>query len=172
MVVLRHGAVGAARRDGPLRGAEAGARRGAAGSADNYEYGFFSGTSSSAPGVAGCAVLFKQWYLHHHGADTANQYGRLMSNLLNMADGFATDQRARGGKRVPVPAATWGLGRFRMRLYANEGMSSPWFRATKAVTLTHAGDHDIFDLGHPDTLEVPRGRHRGGRGRGRTTRGG
>lgn len=122
---------------------------------DPYRYDQFSGTSASAPGVAGCAVLFKHWYLDHHGADTANQPGRLMSNLLNMADGFATDTRASGGSRVAAPTPTWGLGRFRMRYFGGEGMSSPYMRSTKGVPLTSSGDFDLLDLGHPDTKLIP-----------------
>lgn len=112
-------------------------------------YGKHYATSSAAPAVAGAAILFKHWYLANHGPDVANSPGRLMSNLLNMADGYVTDQhRATGATRGHPPLPWWGLGRFRMRFYESGYLSGSFFRATTTVVLGPGAGGDTISLGY------------------------
>ncbi len=131
-------------------------------SAGNYrkEYGKHTDTSAASPTVSGAAVLFKHWYLANHGPGSANQPGRIISNLLNMADGFATAGWAFDDKVIDPPARAWGLGRFRMRFFDSGHMSSPWLRSTKTVTLTEDQMGDGIDLWTEDTGHVPGGARR------------
>lgn len=98
-------------------------------------YDYFKGTSAASATVAGCALLFKHWYLAHYPGQ-ANVPGRLLCNLLNMADGYV-------GGGADVPASGWGLGRFRLRLFEPDGMSGDWARATTSVDLEDGGQEQI-----------------------------
>lgn len=124
------------------------------------KYGMHTHTSSSAPLVAGAAILFKHWYMANHGADCANQPGRLMSNILNMADGYATDTRSSGGAPLFPPQPIWGLGRFRMRYFDTGHMSSSWLRSTKSITIEAGAAGEGIDLGDPDNGKIPKSARR------------
>ncbi len=116
-------------------------------------------TSGAAPTVAGAAAVFKHWYLYASGPEFANQPGRMISNILNMADGVAFDAWS-GGARAAPPAPGWGLGRFRLRRYARGHMSPPWYRHTSAVTLTEEDPVDLLWLAGDEAEVVPEGTKR------------
>lgn len=116
------------------------------------EYDNFSGTSAASATVAGCALLFKHWYLAKHPT-YANIPGRFLCNLLNMADGH-------GGTPTTVSSKGWGLGRLRLRLYEEGGMGSNWARATTSVELAD-GATEVIDLGSiVDSGHIPEGTDR------------
>lgn len=102
-------------------------------------------TSGAAPRAAGSLVLFKHWYLDAFGATHGNQPGRLVSQFLNFADGYAAG-RNRGSTRVAAPSGGWGLGRLRLRLFENTTMSGDWHRGASGFTLS-SGEAQEVDLG-------------------------
>lgn len=131
----------------------------ASGSLDVLEfqqiYKSFGATSGATPMVGGATLLFKHWYLANHGADCANSPGRLISNILNFADGVAYDAWS-GGSRTSVPSSPWGLGRFVMRLFETEAMGGDWLRGTASKTLTDGMKTDWVSLGGDTDIPVPR----------------
>jgi hypothetical protein len=113
-------------------------------------------TSAAAPTVAGAAGLFKHWYLDHHGADFANQPGRLMANLLNMADGFVVDEASAWRPVTDPPTPFWGLGRFRMRYFDSNNMSGEWMRGSCVLRIEPGMLGEGVDLGDSRSGRIPR----------------
>lgn len=109
----------------------------------------------TAPRVAGAVAVFKHWYLYHY-PELAGSPARLMSNILNFADGFALDST---GVQIDTPAPGWGLGRLKMRLFDDAYMDGTWYRATESVRLQQ-GEWASFLLGKADRGYLPRGTRR------------
>lgn len=122
-------------------------------SCGSYTYGDQGATSGATPRVAGAFVLFKHWYLEHHGPEFANVPGRLIANVLNFADGYGEESRT-STVRVDAPTQGWGLGRLRMRLFESkpDGMSGDWYRGTTSLVLSE-GESEEIQLAGED--EVP-----------------
>jgi hypothetical protein len=105
-------------------------------------YGEMGATSGATPRVAGNAILFKHWYLARH-SEVANTPGRLIANLLNMADAGVPD----GSTGGQTPVQRFGLGRMKMKLYERGHLGGSWLRGSTAVTLTETDKVFTVDLG-------------------------
>lgn len=115
-----------------------------------YTYAKQGGTSSTAPRMAGSAVLFKHWLIEQYGW-VGNFAGYIVAGLLNFADGYATRTPSTIARDDP-PASWWGLGRFRMRLFSDAQQTSARAlhgftavalstRTTATIDLTDGGRH-------------------------------
>lgn len=117
-------------------------------------YDIQGATSGATPRIAGLAILFKHWYLAAFGSTTANAPGRLMVNILNMADGLAHEDSADSASaQVTVPYPGYGLGRFFARLFSNGGMSGLLWGNGCATSPMSMADTWILDIG-----DVPKNR--------------
>lgn len=105
-------------------------------------YGEMGATSGATPRVAGNAILFKHWYLTRH-PEVANTPGRLIANLLNMADGGVPD----GSTGGQAPAQGSGLGRMKMKLFERGHLGGNWLRGSTAVTFTDTDYVFAIDVG-------------------------
>ncbi len=102
-------------------------------------YGDHGASSAATPKVAGSTLLLKDWYIGKFG-DHANQPGRLICNILNMADRY--NDSGGGAVQTSLRAQPyWGLGRFRLREWGSEARSirTAGFFLTAHVTLGSSG---------------------------------
>lgn len=119
-------------------------------------YGSLGATSGAAPRVAGAAVLFKHWFLEAHPS-VADSPGRLISSILNFADGVAYSKSWYGDggpqERLSVPARNFGLGRFRLKHFGETGR---WFFGTDQVTVPSDDSGTVYLSGESARDTIPR----------------
>lgn len=115
---------------------------------DDPFYGGDGASSAAAPKLSGSAALLKSWYLTQFG-DHANQPGRLMANLLNMADRYVKVDQLQ-------PYPFWGTGRFRLRAWGSDwwaGVGAGRFQTSRVVLGTE--EAVSFDIGDTATGQIP-----------------
>lgn len=112
-------------------------------------YGLMGDTSGATPRATGLSILLKHWYLANYSASHANMPGRLISKLLNMADGKASlDRDKPDGIPATVPRAGYGLGSLRLRLFEPGFWGPRGGQGTASVVIGDGGTSSAtVDLG-------------------------
>jgi subtilisin-like proprotein convertase family protein len=118
----------------------------------NAFYSLISGTSQAAPGVAGAAALFRDWYVRTEGAEPSPALTKAV--LVSSATDLAGGSNGKGSLTANVPNADQGWGR--VNLGSAVATTTPRDYVDQSVTFADSGQSHRRSYGVIDTSKQVR----------------